>query len=248
MLKSNILWIGNHQRAEFSRIAESLSRESTISFSADGRDVSDSLRPGVVIIAHNRPNEFGGVQLDSLRGRWSQIRFVNLLGESCCGWKRTSKEIGEAASIYTHEVPGNARVEEIVDLAHGRTSVLGYGASQLAVVYSSRGSFREGLADAIRLTSVKTVESSLDAPVSVQGADFVVWDAADDVELRSHDAVILRRRHPDARIVALLTYPREYEVAMLATRGISVLAQPFALNSLFSYFRQHADVAVTSAA
>jgi hypothetical protein len=97
------------------------------------------------------------------------------------------------------------------------------------------------------MLGLKTAQLRIDEAPVVSGVDVVVYEASDGIDefpaLRE-----LQRRHPGAEIVALVSYPREYEVARYEQHGIRVLSQPYNLNNLFSFFRSTREFLATSAA
>lgn len=251
MLDRTTLWIGNRDRREFDRIIVRLQLQSQISFceSLPGASVSASL----VVIAHSRPGEFSLGEIEELQTRNPQAKIINLFGEWCCGEKRIAPKDCCVPQVYSHEL---LHVSEMWARLNGpdrvgpmRTAKPTSTQVPLAVVYSSHASFGQGIVDALALTAdAKTVLMRLDDQAVVEGADFVVWEAGPDSGRWNEELRTIQQRHPAAKVVALLTYPRVYEVERLQQHGVQVLAQPFALSELFSFFRDENGVVASSAA
>ena len=228
MLDRTTLWIGNRDRREFDRIIVRLQLQSQISFreTLPNASVSGSL----VVVAHSRPGVFSLAEIEQLQTRNPQAKIVNLFGEWCCGEKRIAPKGCCVPQLYTHEL------HHVGDLwmrltGPDRTSPMRTvkpASTPLVVVYSSRASYGQGIVDALAATmATKTVLMQLgDQATIVDGVDFVVWEAGPDSGCWDEELRVIQQRHPAAKIVALLTYPRVYEVERLQEQGVRVLAQP----------------------
>lgn len=263
-MKNQVLWIGNHARSEFARITDALTQEANISFADVARDVetipSKTPHPQLVCIAVARPGEFDTrtqqlAERLQLRFPTSQIRIV--LGELCCGMMRTCDELSKWTALYVHEVPDSNVVSWLVDRDDkvGRdgeflpTTVTepAPNTGPLVVVYSRTKSYRNAIAESLAALGLRTIELSPHDRPTIQGASFVVWEVEDGVD-ELPNVRWISARHPGAEIVALMSYPREYELAHFASQGVRVLSQPYRLSNLFSIFCPTAKFPATSAA
>ena len=254
-MKNNaLLWIGDHEREEFARIVRSLDEHASLLFA---KSAAEALRRGqqqpfAICVAHARPGELNVNDLSALKSRWPQVPLVNILGEWCCGLKRTSKGLAEFAAVYSHELPRELDLPCLLTFATQvrtlRPFVANTAERLLVALYSPSKSYRRGLAEAFGMLDVKTIELSVSHSVSVTGVDFVVWDVAEEREHARSELAVIRERHPHAKILALMTFPREDEVARLLREGVQVIAQPFELSRLFSFFGRPVELSVTSAA
>ena len=78
--------------------------------------------------------------------------------------------------------------------------------------------------------------------IKVHGVDVVLWELSPHRDEWLANMKVLARRHPGARIIALVNYPRHFECAELQALGdVSVLAQPFAVEELQRMVREQGD-------
>ena len=252
MLDRTTLWIGNRDRVEFDRIIVRLQLQSQISFQKSVPMSPVGAR--LIVIAHSRPGEVSLEEIERVQNRNPQIRVVNLFGEWCCGEKRIAPKDCSVPRLYTHELHHVDDVWTCLAGSRGgvgsiRTGKATSTVTPLVVVYGSQASYGQGIVDALAVsTEVKSVQMRLEGQAIVDGVDFVVWEAGPDSGYWDEQLRTIRQRHPHAKIVALLTYPRVFEVEHLQRHDVRVLAQPFALSELFSFFRGENDVVASSAA
>lgn len=260
------LWIGNRIRNEFIRIASSLENESVVAYADSLECVQGVSQPHLICLAISRPGEFATQtmqQIERLQKRFPTARVRVLLGEQCCGMKRTHEQLSNCDAVYVHEVPTPGAsgwlTESVTELADSSpfglpspkpncpVTVSPSSSSPLVIVYSKSRDNRQAIAEAMELVGVRTVELSTEQNVPVSGADFVIWEVEDGCDSLP-DAGWISKRHPTAKIVALMSYPREYELAHLTSQGIRVVSQPFRLSNLFSIFGSSRQLPATSAA
>lgn len=256
-MNQHTLWIGNRTRNEFARITDSLEKQSIVSYAdldLDGLRKGQA-QPQLICVAIARPGEFGArtkSMLERLKQRYPTSPIRLLLGESCCGMKRTCDELKGHSPAYVHEVPTQGAFCWLLDRITGDSdvpivNVVDHKAGALAVVYSASNDHRQAIAQSLTLLGIRTIEMDPDDRVPVQGVDFVVWEVKDGYDSLPN-ARWIARRHPEAEIVVLMSYPREYELAHLAAQGVRVVAQPYRLSNLFSIFGHSRQVRATSAA
>ena len=250
------VWVGCDDR-EFARLARAVRSQSDASFVNELRVARSCSAPSFVFLAQSRPGIFDASDVGDLRELWPQSRFLYLLGEWCCGEKRTSREFVHVPAVYTHQIDEPVSLSQLIALSRrpgeSMPSSTAFTRSPLAertlvAIYSPSRSFQNGLADAMAQLSMKTVELRFDVPARTTGVDFVIWDASECQNTGEDELRQLRIRHPQSQIIALLTYPREFERRTLVAEGIRVLAQPFAVRDLVQLLATRADLSVTSAA
>lgn len=250
------LWVGCTDH-EFARIARAVRSQLDATFLSDLDHVRRDAPSPFVVFAQSRPGLFDGVRIRELCDDWPHSRFLYLLGEWCCGEKRTSQEFVQVPAVYTHQIDDPTNTNQLLAFSRRPDEVVRSGSTYLAqphaehalvAIYSPSKSFRNALADAMGQLSMKTVELQLTPGARTIGADFVVWDAAASPSTRREELRVIRGRHPQSHVIALLTYPRNFERESLAAEGVHVLAQPFSLQELSELLRVRQCVSVTSAA
>ncbi len=261
MVERRVLWIGDNRQPEFARICESIGRQAELRF-VPTLDEQLRIDSELVVFAQPRPGQLSGQAATELAGRWTNSQFLWLLGEWCSGLKRTGGDFGEIPVAYAHEVPHPATLARLYTLAGGESDIQAGlsapAASAIAAeairedhfvaIYAQSKSYRTSLREAISPTDAKSVELGFGDGVASMGVNVVLWEAAEQPERRSSELTEIRRRHPDARVISLLSWPRQAEAAWLAERNVVVLAQPFRLTDLLSFFRECRPLGVSSAA
>jgi len=253
-VNQQIIWIGNHSRREFVRITRSLEVHSSVAYYPTVDAVPATLAPPPLFCyAWSRQAEFEVADMQHVASRFPSSRHLNVLGELCCGMKRTSQKLQSVAAVYAHELIGEltlARMLRQVNLDltdNAATTFHSTDPNKLVAIYSRSGSYREAIAESLLMLKLKTIQMDPHQPARTSGVDYVVWDATDSWS-EFPDFASLRKRHPVAKMIALVASPREYEISYLEENGIQVLAQPYRLRDLFSIFGSRTDFLATSAA
>lgn len=261
MTNCSIVWFGDCERSGFDRVVKSLRLQSEFRVV---RTVQQAVGPppSYVILPVARPGEVAPLEVAGLKKVWSQSQFVWLLGEWCWGEKRRSDVFGGATVLYLHELllpvdlaqfaagpeTDGLRGHESTDLSEIFHSELSDLKNSLAAIYSRSRSLRGALADTLSIAGMSSIELQLGDGVRTQGVEFVIWDPASAGEGRQAELREIRRRHPAAEIVALLSWPGQREADILRAAGVRVLGQPFALRQLFRFFSNYRSRMVSSAA
>ena len=259
-MSDSIVWLGECERSEFAGVVQSLQQQVDLRIVRSVKQATGPA-PSHVIVALSRPGEITPQEISELVNLWPQSQLVWLLGEWCCGEKRRNAEFGGANVFYLHELSlpldvsqltvGSATVGRACEMAE-IPDVTNSGAtdpnSSLVAIYSRSRSYRGALADAMSLAGMSSIELQLGDGVRTHGVNFVIWEPASAGDRRQAELREIRRRHPTAEIVALLSWPRQYESEMLRAEGVCVLGQPFALRELFRYFSNYRPRMVSSAA
>lgn len=252
-------WIGNQERTEFVRLIHSLFRDRFVHF-VDSLNSLPNLcanneEESILCFAHESPGVFSDEDISSARFNFPNATVLHFLGGWCCGIKRTSKPLAEFPTFYAHEVQGSVTIDQLLAQVNfdskASINLDPRQTTKLFVVYSPDNGFRAGIIDSVAHLGMKSIEAKNGNLSSVRGVDFVVWDVPGDASRRVdclNELERIRSRHGDAKILALMTFPRDYEVACLQHLGVKVLAKPFDLNRLVSFFYEAADVSVSSVA
>lgn len=242
MVSNGLLWIGARDR-EFSEIVRALQRQAQVRF-VETPEAANELTADLVILAQRRPGELSSSSVRELRQKFKSIPFLYLLGEWCCGEKRTNDQFGEVPAMYTHEIRQQVSLQQLrrharqldedIDRCSCQRKTFPDGA--LVAIYAPAKSFQAAISGMLSAVGLKTVQLNFADHVATHGVDFVVWEVADNVEVRWHELNLLQRRHRGARVIGLATFPRESEFRSLEQAGVSVLAQPFRLDTFFERF------------
>lgn len=248
-MSDEIVWVGNASRSEFKRITDALRLSGSLTLYDDAATVPGKVvTPAVVCLAAARPGEVSPQRLEQVRTKFPASDHVTVLGELCCGLKRTAAFLDPVTTVYSHELPSDCTVQTLLEHLHAPPAFnFGPVESKFVAIYSKSSNYERGIAEALEMLGNKTARLSLDDASTVAGVDFVIWEVSDGID-EFPVARKIRRRHPDAEIIALVSYPREYEVTWYEQQGIRVLAQPYSLSNLFSIFRSPREFLATSAA
>ena len=242
-----ILWIGS-TRIEFRSMLSSIERATPLRRVATLAEARTASPPKVAILAQARPGEFAAAHVAELRTRWTGTRFVYVLGAWCCGQKRVNDEYSTVFTVYAHEWRDESILEVVYEKPRDLVPHSLAQNSGFVAVYSPVVSYREALADGLAAWGLRTVESEFRRTTRMLGVDTVVWHASPEFERRDEELETLLNRHPAARMIALLTDPREFELAHFRSHGVRVLAQPFDLSELVQAMQSAATKAASSAA
>lgn len=249
-MQSQITWIGNSSRREFIRIARSLETHSRVTYFPTLEDIPRACPPpAVVCYAWARPGEFEVADLEPIERQFPRSKHVHILGELCCGMKRTSQKLARTDAVYAHELTGDLTVDRLLQPGNpdDEFTVQAMSGSTLLAIYSRSKSFREAIADSLSMLQLKSIQLHPEQVIPTQGVDYVLWDVTDGWQ-EFPDFSRLRQCHPNATILALVASPREYEIAHLEKNGIQVLAQPYRLRDLCSIFGSTAKIRASSTA
>ena len=115
-------------------------------------------------------------------------------------------------------------------------------------VYATSRSYQQAIAESLTQAGGRVLELNFQDHLTAAPVEFVVWETSASREEWRFELDVLKRRNPDAKFIALLTFPRVSDFAEFRALDVQVLAQPFALSDLFRCFHQSTAVAVTSAA
>ena len=251
MSTGTVLWFGNHETPAMARVVRGLERDCEVLFETLEQKGLVAAAPTLIVIAQSRPGEVSVMTIEEIRRRWSHVRIVAVWGEWCCGQKRVDTSLGDFDSFYAHELQ---RDEDIAQL-YGRRLLAGLelplgtsGNDNLVAIYSPSKSFRSAIGDAMTLLNRRWLTLLPGDGVQTSGVNFVIWDPPGESHRLQAQLEEIRSRHPDSRIIALVTWPREFEIEHLRSCGVEVLAQPFPLGQLFSFFRKCGPQSMSSAA
>ena len=236
------------------RITRSLEVHPGVAYHQSVSDVPTTIAPpNLFCYAWAREGEFEAANQEQLASCFPSSCHLNILGELCCGMKRTSQKLQSVNAVYAHELVGEATISRLLRYANPdltdniATSFHTADPQKLVAIYSTSTSYRAGIADSLSFLKLKTIHMHPQQSVQASGVDYVLWDSTDSWN-EFPDFTPLKKHHPLAKIVALVSSPREYEISYLEENGIQVLAQPYRLRDLFSIFGPRTEFLATSAA
>ena len=160
-MSDEILWIGNASRLEFTRITDALRQNASL---VECRDLSflpaKVTTPSCVCLAAARPGEVSAQQLEQIRSRFPASTHITVLGELCCGLKRTRSFLDADSTFYAHELPSDVSLETLFRLSHSPLSVgLAQAEPKLVAIYSTSSSYQRGIAEALEEIPASTLSS-----------------------------------------------------------------------------------------
>ena len=232
----SVIWVGDRDRQEFSVIAAAVASCTEVRFVRTASKIVPATAVDLVLLAESRPGELPESELAEARKRCPQSRLCRLLGSWCEGTLLSPSQDGVAV-YYTHEWQGR------VNLALLKEAGSQQPADQLppphqpnkrrsVAIYARTAGDRQAIADACENWGTDTIQLGWASPTVVSRVDLVLWEADVSTIRRQDELAQLRTRHGDARIVALMTFPRAAEIQRLAAAGVRVVSRPFKLDVL----------------
>ena len=246
-MSHHITWIGQRDRAEWNFAWQELAAKGaqTIQFyptvaAAEGTPPSD-----LVVVAIARPGEHSLDAILDLQASLPNTRVVCLLGAWCSGLRRLSPRLADVHNLYVHELrSGKIREQLLAEPLAPESSHCNLGS--MVAIYARTNDYSATLAESISLHFPQIVELRFDQPACVHGVDTVVWESSPYRDEWLAECGALAERHPEARLVALVNYPRAFERDEMATAGdVSVVGQPFQLEDLLTVLRERAEASLS---
>ena len=234
----HIVWISGTERPELRRVLTELQSSLDCRILTTREQMESwTASPDVVVLAYGRPGERLLADPACVHKRWPSARVVCLLSDLCCGEKRTNAGVVEP-SFYCHQLqPGHVVRQLMADLS----PELAETTPRAIGVYARTPSYRRSLAEAIHGHYPLCAELAMDSQLEIQGLDVVIYEAHPFPAERLHEIQRLRHRHPTARLVALVSYPRAGESDELQKLHVVTVAQPFQLAELHQALQAAAE-------
>ncbi len=247
-MAAQILWIGTEtngsKRAEFSPIFDELAETYAVRFASDIAEVKTAAID-LVIFAVSRPGEFPIHEVKSLQARSPDSKFVYVLGDWSCGQKRTESEFSRVETFYCHELQHGSVYAQLVGestnpypLAHTSAST---AATDFVAVYARTRSFGEAVQDMVASFTAKVVQLEFGDQVATEGVNVVLWETPMEGFHRESQLAEIKARHPESQVIALVDYPRAYEIEELGKAGVHVVSKPFRESDLLRQIRAACD-------
>jgi len=239
MMRSQILWIGSegngHSRAEFAPIYNELSQHHKVYFVSGLSESAPAAE--LVVIAPSRPGQFSSSCVKILQASRPHAKFVYVLGDWCCGQKRTESEHTRVPTFYCHELQrGNVFAQ-----LNGELTSPSQSGHAFAAVYSRTSSYGDAIQEMLATSSLGSVQLRFGDGVPTDGAAVVIWETPMEGYHREAQLAEIEARHPAAQVIALVTFPRDYETAAWLDASVSVLSQPFRESDLVRQIRWVCD-------
>jgi CheY-like chemotaxis protein len=244
----SMLWVGARSLPEFARIASNLKSRYPIQFIDQLSDVDFNTAVDFIVLAQTRPGLIAENTVAVIRQRWPGVRLVSLLGNWCEGEARTGTPLPDVPRIYAHQWSEEGWFLE--GLVRGSSLPRSHsGSGPLVVIQTSSTDYSSALADALALAGCQTVEVRPAVSPRIQNAEYVIWDVPIEAGRRGEELAELRKQHARARVIALCTFPRDYEIRALLAAGVDqVISQPFAQERLIHAVYQPSEPTAFSSA
>lgn len=228
-MQSQLIWIGDVTRQEFATAWHELSGSVQCEqFDHLAQVTAQSTAP-LVVLAQPSPGVTSPPEvITDLQADRMDAAFVYLLGDWCCGEKRVNGEFSRIPSLYAHQLQPGRVHEHLLSVARKDFAPPLAGQTEtLVAIYTTGNSYAEAIADLLSPQYPKSIQLSLADQTPAHGVDLVIWEAPAEKAHRNEELQRLRARHPQAQVLALLTFPRSYEREFFADQGVRVVAQPF---------------------
>ena len=203
-------------------------------FDSDGELIqarSDS-PPSVVVIAQSRRGQYSESVVGKLNDAFPDARMVLLVGSWSEGETRSGSPLDGVERVYAAEFV--ARMKRWVEPG----SQLADAAGVNAIVVSHSDSFAESVVEAIIANCGSAVAIRPTARLRIPQANVVIYDTHPDPDCRIADVKRIQRQW-ELPTIALVDFPRGFEIDDLGTLGISsVLPKPFSMDDLMFEIRE----------
>jgi CheY-like chemotaxis protein len=207
----------------------------------------EALCPAVVFLGQSRRGQFTA-DFARLIQTLPLTRVVVIVGCWCEGEMRSGAPLAGVHRVAWHQAP-HVVPRELDALAAGRASLWSWpvgeypgsswtvansrSAGRLVVALSESAVMAEAIAHALCGSGFATVAVRPAQPISVFGAEAVVWDVAACGERAEGAWTALRCWLPEAPIVALVNFPRPEDIRRLQSIGVTaILGKPFQVADL----------------
>lgn len=248
-------WIGDHHGDEWQHLFSCMQRLGHLqSFDCIGKALDADAKFDMAILPVDRPGALSVGHFDSLQNAWQQTRVVFLLSDACSGMRRTSPDLADRENYYACEFRSEIQLSRLLFVRKkaSRNAPLAATANSSeqtveprlrlspphelsrTAVYARTQSYRETLVDVLSSEGHSVCALEFNSRASVTGIDVVVWEANPHADEREAELDCIRIRHPQAQVIALMTYPRQFEHQAMAEQGVQVLAQPFRNDDLLA--------------
>ena len=157
-----------------------------------------------------------------------------LLADWCCGWKRRLPSDLSYEIRYLHEIKDGFALGQLFGANVSPQDV----PAKLVAIYARSRSYCEALQTLVQQTNSPSIGLRFGDGIVATGVDLVLWEASPWQPERREELEALRNRHPNARVIALLTFPREFEITELKQQGVTVLPQPISNAELLCHVAQ----------
>ena len=232
-MRAQILWIGtdSNSRDEFAPIIDELSQQHAVHFAASVATAELAPVSDLVIVALSRPGQLSGSQVEAIQSSRPDAKFVYLLSDWCCGQKRTDPEFSRLPTFYRHELQRGRVFAQLTDELAGskiasQPTQQG-GEQELVAVYARTRAYGDAIRETLTDYSSPVVQLKFGDRVPADGVGVVIWETPMSLYHREAELAEIKTRHPAARVIALVTYPRDFEIEDWNELGVSVLSQPF---------------------
>ncbi len=221
--------LGSLASSEFRSVSEWLTATKRCDFfDSDGELIqarSDSA-PSVVVIAQSRRGQYSESVVGKLTDAFPDARTVLLVGSWSEGETRSGSPLDGVERVYAAEFV--TRMKRWVEPASKLADAEGVN----AIVVSHSDSFSESVVEAIIASHGSAVAIRSTARLRNPQANVVIYDAHPDPQHRVADVKRIQRQW-SLPTIALVDFPRGFEIDELGTLGISsVLAKPFSMDDL----------------
>jgi len=244
--KPRILLTGDFKHPDFDRVRTWLAQTCELQELPQPADLRASSHE-LALLCQSRPGQFAQVDVESLHRAAPLAGLIALLGTWCEGEARSGRPWHGIERVYWYEAIGHLRqllahpqqglrtetvAERILRQSWQPPAMRG-----IAVIAGDRREY-EPLADLCR--ALQMTPHRYEAAATLNVTPSLILVAADDLASSglSDTVISLRRQWPQARMVALLNFPRQHEVAALESAGCNaVLGKPVMLGDLAGVVR-----------
>jgi CheY-like chemotaxis protein len=213
----------------------------------------------LVVLADARGGQFGDAALAALRKLAPLARVWRVMGSWCEGEARSGRPPAGCLTTYWHQwparfgreletlargsrpgwaLPMTATADERI-LADAEAQTSGRRAGTIVVI-ASRAQTAAALADVCRPAGYDTLLGAEDGRFRVVGAKAVLWDTTVERIVDPASVAELRRRAPDAPVLAIVGFPRADDVEQARRAGIeAVISKPYLAGDLLWHVERH---------
>lgn len=240
-MPAQILWIGSKsnglETVEFAAIYDELSKQHVVHFASNLAEAKSTPTSNVVVVAPSRPGEFPARDVKELQASRPDSRFVYLLGDWCCGQKRTEPEFSRVETLYRHELQRGNVFSQLT----GESAISHLSAGTFVAVYARTRSYGDAIQEMVASSASGVVQLKFGDIVTTSEVSVVIWETPMEGYHRESQLAEIKARHPAARVIALVTFPRGYEADDWIAAGVEVLSQPFREADLSRQIRKVSD-------